>query len=163
MNIDLFNRKRQVREEAHNTALREILHVLTSQVFQIHGKVITMDARIQALVDAVAAERTVVASAVVLMNGITDRVTDAVKAALAANPGVDLSPITDLVSAIKEDTASLTNAVAADSVQSADPTIPTPGTPTAVNPGSDVPVIATDSSQSPAGSPAATDNPPAGI
>lgn len=119
--IDIFGSKRR---QLERDRLIHVLSLLTNQVFQVHEKVLKMNQTIQDLIDAVAAERTVVASAVVLMNGITDRVTAAVAAALAANPGVDLSPLTDLTSQIKQDTEALSTAVATDSVQSADPAAP---------------------------------------
>lgn len=119
--FDPFGTKRRRNERAQ---LVQVLHLLTNQVFQVHEKVLKMNQVIQDLVDAVNAERTEVASAIVLINGITDRVSAAVAAALAANPGIDLSPLTDLTSSIKEETTALATAVTTNQPQSPDPTIP---------------------------------------
>lgn len=121
--FDPFGIKRRRNERIQ---LVTVLHLLTNQVFQIHERVLKMNQTIQDLITAVAAERSAVASAVVLMNGITDRVTAAVAAALEANPGIDLSPLIDLTSQIKQDTEALSTAVATDSVQSADPAASAP-------------------------------------
>lgn len=69
---------------------------------------------IQDLVDAVAAERSVNASAIALINGIAQRVIDAVQAALANGAtAAELQPVTDSVAALKADNQALADAIAA--------------------------------------------------
>lgn len=73
-------------------------------------------AEIQAAIDAdhaaVAAQTSVVQSAVTLMNGINQRVSDAIAAFQAANPGVDVSALTATTDALKANTDALAAAVA---------------------------------------------------
>lgn len=63
---------------------------------------------------AVEAEDSAIASAVVLLNGISDIVAQAVAKALADNPGVDLTPLNDIVTDINQRTSELATAVSAN-------------------------------------------------
>lgn len=73
------------------------------------------NASIDALVAAVTAEDTAVQSAIVLINGFSKRVSDAVAAALAGGAtAADLAPITAVVADIQAQTNQLATAVAAN-------------------------------------------------
>lgn len=77
---------------------------------------------IQQLIDAVTRNKVVVDSAVLLIQGIGDRITDAVNQALANGAtAAELAPLTDLVTTLATETDALAAAVAAN----------TPATPTA--------------------------------
>jgi hypothetical protein len=69
-------------------------------------------------IDALATEVTetvgIIASAVTLINGISDRIQAAVDAALAANPGADLTPLVQLKVDLDNSSTALANAVAAN-------------------------------------------------
>lgn len=73
-----------------------------------------LDDKIQALTTAVTSENTVIESAVTLLNGIVQRIADAVAAALAAGATPEqLQALTDLNASVTTETTSLAAAVAA--------------------------------------------------
>lgn len=87
---------------------------LGANITKIIQGILQMVQVIDELKTAVTAENGVIESAVVLINGISDRVAVAVAAALAANPGVDLTPLTDLTTSINQEASALASAVAAN-------------------------------------------------
>lgn len=87
---------------------------LGANITKIIQGILQMVQVIDELKTAVTAENGVIESAVVLINGISDRVAAAVTAALAANPGVDLTPLTDLTTSINQEASALASAVAAN-------------------------------------------------
>lgn len=75
------------------------------------------NASIDALVAAIAAEDTVIQSAILLINGIAKRISDAVTAALAGGAtAAELAPITAVVADIQAQSTALSDAVAANVV-----------------------------------------------
>ncbi len=124
---------------------RDVAEILRLQRLTLKGELIIMNTQaevnavIAALTDEVAQTKSVDDSAVALMNGIPKLVADAVTAALAANPGVDLSALTNLSATLAAKRAELAAAVVAN----------TPGGP----------VVAPAPAPAPAASPAAPAEP----
>lgn len=70
---------------------------------------------IDALTAQVTANKNVIDSAILLINGIADRITTAVQAALAGGAtAAELAPVTDLVASLKAEDNALAAAVAAN-------------------------------------------------
>ena len=88
-------------------ALNRVNHTLNRGFNKMAGE-------IEALTTEVGETKTVMASAVVLINGINDRIQAAVDAALAANPGADLSALTGLTAELDTEGNKLAAAVAAN-------------------------------------------------
>jgi hypothetical protein len=121
---------------------RDVAEILRLQRLTLKGELIIMtsqaeaNAIIAALTDEVAQTKTVEESAVALMNGIPKLVADAVTAALAANPGVDLSALTNLSATLAAKRTELAAAITANTPAAPAPPADPPADPATSSDGS---------------------------
>ena len=91
---------------AHSKAVTSLLNLLQEYL--------KMAAEIDALTTEVTETVGIIQSAVTLINGISARIQEAVDAALAANPGADLTPLVALTTDLNASSEALAAAVTAN-------------------------------------------------